>query len=145
MTKRRNRSPYQRPAGGLRTAVRRAAARDPTKNVSACTTARIAPALPTIRTQRRLSGTADGLYAALSPESLHVQLLQLRVGASEVAARRGDVAMAGQTLRGRDIHLRGPSRDRGVPQPVRRHALAPARTLGGPRDDRLSHLHAHPG
>jgi len=45
------------------------------------------------------------------PELLLVELLQLRVGAAKVAARRGDVPMSGKPLRGRDIHLRRPLTD----------------------------------
>src|SRR5438309_2655976 len=78
-----------------------------------------------------------------SAEPLLVELLELRVGAPEVAARRRDVAVAGEPLRGRHVHLRGPGGDRGVPEPVRRHALGEPGALRGLRDDRLRHLDAH--
>src|SRR5438309_11043178 len=78
-----------------------------------------------------------------SAEPLLVELLELRVGAPEVAARRRDVAVAGEPLRGRHVHLRGPGGDRGVPRPVRRHALGEPGALRGLRDDRLRHLDAH--
>ena len=59
------------------------------------------------------------LPAPASTEALLVELLQLRVGAPEVAARRRDIAVSRQALRGRDVRLRRPRGDRGVSEPVR--------------------------
>src|SRR5438309_3322502 len=78
-----------------------------------------------------------------SAEPLLVELLELRVGAPEVAARRRDVTVAGESLRGRHAHLRGPGGDRGVPEPVRGHALGEAGALRRVGHDRLRHPHAH--
>src|ERR1700694_2950592 len=64
-----------------------------------------------------------------SAETLLVELLQLGVRTPEVAARRRDVAVSGEALRRGHVHLGCPRGDRGVPQPVRRHALGEAGAL----------------
>src|SRR5713101_6743321 len=76
-------------------------------------------------------------------ESPLVQLFELGIGAPEVAARRRDVPMSGKALCRGHVHLRRPCGDRGVPEPVRRHAFGKAGALRRLSHDRLGHLDAH--
>src|SRR5437867_2273848 len=71
-----------------------------------------------------------------------VESFELRIGASEVTLRRGDLPMAGEPLRRRQALL-GPERDRDVPEPVWRDVLRESRELRRVPNDLLRGPYRH--